>query len=295
MTRSVQSVVHIAPVTQLHRSALPEIDEALRVLSGRSFAVLTGAGISTDSGIPDYRGEGAPKNHPMSLNEFLNSAERRKRYWMGSHLGWRTFQAAQPNPGHLAIAQLEREGSATGVITQNVDGLHHEAGSRQIVDLHGRLDKVRCLSCGQSFSRRSIADQIDRLNPEFSQRFDSSQVMPDGDVTVATNHDFRVPECDLCGGMLKPEVVFFGEFVPSSVFHMAASMLERSDALVVAGSSLVVNTGMRLVAQAQKRRKPVVVINRGPTKADQLATVRIEAGTSEALVAISEAVRVSVA
>jgi NAD-dependent SIR2 family protein deacetylase len=119
--------------------------------------------------------------------------------------------------------------------------------------------------------------------------------MPDGDVTVATDEDFRVPECDLCGGMLKPEVVFFGEFVPSSVFQMAASMLERSDALVVAGSSLVVNTGMRLVAQAQKRRKPVVVINRGPTKADQLATVRIEAGTSEALVAISEAVRVSVA
>jgi len=288
-------VVHIAPVTQLHRSVLPEIDEALRVLSGRSFAVLTGAGISTDSGIPDYRGEGAPKNHPMSLNEFLNSSERRKRYWMGSHLGWRTFQAARPNPGHLAIAQLEREGSATGVITQNVDGLHHEAGSRQIVDLHGRLDKVRCLECGQSFSRRSVADQIDRLNPEFSQRFDSAQVMPDGDVTVQTDEDFRVPECDLCGGMLKPEVVFFGEFVPSSVFQMAASMLERSDALVVAGSSLVVNTGMRLVAQAQKRRKPVVVINRGPTKADQLATVRIEAGTSEALVAISEAVRVSVA
>jgi len=288
-------VVHIAPVTQLHRSVLPEIDEALRVLSGRSFAVLTGAGISTDSGIPDYRGEGAPKNHPMSLNEFLNSSERRKRYWMGSHLGWRTFQAARPNPGHLAIAQLEREGSATGVITQNVDGLHHEAGSRQIVDLHGRLDKVRCLECGQSFSRRSVADQIDRLNPEFSQRFDSAEVMPDGDVTVQTDEDFRVPECDLCGGMLKPEVVFFGEFVPSSVFQMAASMLERSDALVVAGSSLVVNTGMRLVAQAQKRRKPVVVINRGPTKADQLATVRIEAGTSEALVAISEAVRVSVA
>ena len=288
-------MVHIAPVTQLHRSVLPEIDEALRVLSGRSFAVLTGAGISTDSGIPDYRGEGAPKNHPMSLNEFLNSSERRKRYWMGSHLGWRTFQAARPNPGHLAIAQLEREGSATGVITQNVDGLHHEAGSRQIVDLHGRLDKVRCLECGQSFSRRSVADQIDRLNPEFSQRFDSAEVMPDGDVTVQTDEDFRVPECDLCGGMLKPEVVFFGEFVPSSVFQMAASMLERSDALVVAGSSLVVNTGMRLVAQAQKRRKPVVVINRGPTKADQLATVRIEAGTSEALVAISEAVRVSVA
>ena len=288
-------MAHIAPVTPLHAPRVPGVDDALRVLSGRSFAVLTGAGISTDSGIPDYRGEGAPKNHPMSLNEFLNSEERRKRYWMGSHLGWLTFHAAKPNPGHLAIAQLEREGAASGVITQNVDGLHHEAGSRQIVDLHGRLDKVRCLDCGQSFARGAIARQIDDDNPEFSQRFDASQVMPDGDVKISTDTDFVVPVCDLCQGMLKPEVVFFGEFVPTSVFQMAQKMVERSDALVVAGSSLVVNTGMRLVAQAQKRRKPVVVINRGPTKADQLATVRIEAGTSEALVAISEAVRVSVA
>ena len=288
-------MAHIAPVTPLHAPRVPGVDDALRVLSGRSFAVLTGAGISTDSGIPDYRGEGAPKNHPMSLNEFLNSEERRKRYWMGSHLGWLTFHAAKPNPGHLAIAQLEREGAASGVITQNVDGLHHEAGSRQIVDLHGRLDKVRCLDCGQSFARGAIARQIDDDNPGFSQRFDASQVMPDGDVKLSTDSDFVVPVCDLCQGMLKPEVVFFGEFVPTSVFQMAQKMVERSDALVVAGSSLVVNTGMRLVAQAQKRRKPVVVINRGPTKADQLATVRIEAGTSEALVAISEAVRVSVA
>jgi len=288
-------VAHIAPVTPLHAPRVPGVDDALRVLSGRSFAVLTGAGISTDSGIPDYRGEGAPKNHPMSLNEFLNSEERRKRYWMGSHLGWLTFHAAKPNPGHLAIAQLEREGAASGVITQNVDGLHHEAGSRQIVDLHGRLDKVRCLDCGQSFARGAIARQIDDDNPGFSLRFDASQVMPDGDVKLSTDTDFVVPVCDLCQGMLKPEVVFFGEFVPTSVFQMAQKMVERSDALVVAGSSLVVNTGMRLVAQAQKRRKPVVVINRGPTKADQLATVRIEAGTSEALVAISEAVRVSVA
>jgi len=288
-------VVHIAPVTPLHAPSVPGVDDALRVLSGRSFAVLTGAGISTDSGIPDYRGEGAPKNHPMSLKEFLTSEERRKRYWMGSHLGWLTFHAARPNPGHHAIAQLEREGAATGVITQNVDGLHHEAGSRQIVDLHGRLDKVRCLDCGQSFARGAIARQIENDNPGFSERFDDSQVMPDGDVKISTDTEFTVPVCDLCEGMLKPEVVFFGEFVPTSVFQMAQKMVERSDALVVAGSSLVVNTGMRLVAQAQKRRKPVVVINRGPTKADQLATVRIEAGTSEALVAISEAVRVSVA
>jgi NAD-dependent SIR2 family protein deacetylase len=288
-------MVHIAPVTPLRAPQVPGVDDALRVLSGRTFAVLTGAGISTDSGIPDYRGEGAPKNHPMSLNEFLSSEERRKRYWMGSHLGWQAFHAAQPNLGHMAVAQMERDGIANGVITQNVDGLHHEAGSLRVVDLHGRLDKVRCLQCGQSFARGAIAAKIERDNPAFSEIVNPSQVMPDGDVKVSSDIDFTIPQCDLCSGMLKPEVVFFGEFVPTSVFQMAAQMVDRAEALVVAGSSLVVNTGMRLVAQAQKRKKPVIVINRGPTKADQLATVRIEAGTSEALVAMSEAVRVSVA
>ncbi len=288
-------MVHIAPVTPLRTPQVPGVDDALRVLAGRTFAVLTGAGISTDSGIPDYRGEGAPKNHPMSLNEFLSSEERRKRYWMGSHLGWHAFHAAQPNLGHIAIAQMERDGIANGVITQNVDGLHHEAGSLRVVDLHGRLDKVRCLQCGQSFARGAIAAQMERDNPGFAEQVSPNQVMPDGDVTVSSDIDFTIPQCDVCAGILKPEVVFFGEFVPTSVFHMAAQMVDRAEALVVAGSSLVVNTGMRLVAQAQKRKKPVIVINRGPTKADQLATVRIEAGTSEALVAMSEAVRVSVA
>lgn len=285
----------LAPVTPLHPPVVPGVDEALNVLSGRTVAILTGAGISTDSGIPDYRGEGAPKNHPMSLNEFLNSAERRRRYWMGSHLGWRTFHKAVPNAGHKAVAQLEKDGVAVGVVTQNVDGLHHEAGSMRIVDLHGRLDRVRCLQCSQSYSRDGIAAQIDAANPGFLEAMRDQQVMPDGDVSVETDWDFVIPTCDLCEGMLKPEVVFFGEFVPTSVFQSAASLVEGADALVVAGSSLVVNTGMRLVSQAKKQKKPVVVINRGPTKADSLATVRIEAGTSEALVAMSEAVRVSVA
>lgn len=285
----------LATVTPLPREYPHGVDDALRVLSGRSFAVLTGAGISTDSGIPDYRGEGAPKNHPMSLKEFLGSEERRKRYWMGSHLGWSRFSQATPNPGHEAVAVLERDGAATGVITQNVDGLHHEAGSLRVVDLHGRLDRVRCLQCGQAFSRKAIAEQIDVLNPGFAERVDPGLVQPDGDVQVSAEIEFHVPSCDLCGGIVKPEVVFFGEFVPTSVFQSAASLVTSSDALVVAGSSLVVNTGMRLVQLAIKQRKPIVVINRGPTKADQVATVRIEGGTSETLVAMSRAVRVSIA
>ena len=285
----------LASVTPLRAEGSHGLDDVMRVLSGRRFAVLTGAGISTDSGIPDYRGEGAPRNHPMSLQEFLSSEERRRRYWIGSHLGWSSFRSAQPNDGHLALAQMERDGVASGVITQNVDGLHQDAGSLRVVDLHGRLDRVRCLQCGQAYARSAIAEQIELANPGLGRQVDSSQVQPDGDVKVPSDIPFTVPACDVCGGMLKPEVVFFGEFVPPSVFQSASALVSTSDALVVAGSSLVVNTGMRLVNQAIKRKMPVVVINRGPTKADQMATVRIEGGTSETLVAISEAVRVSVA
>jgi NAD-dependent SIR2 family protein deacetylase len=265
-------------------SQIPLLGEAVSVLSGRSFVALTGAGVSTDSGIPDYRGEGAPKNHPMSYQEFLRSHTRRQRYWFGSHLGWGSFASASPNPGHTALAQAEEVGVSRGVITQNVDGLHHQAGSLRVVDLHGRLDRVRCIHCGQAYSRAAIADQIDRLNPGLERVV--GVVKPDGDVSAAPPADFVVPDCDLCGGIVKPEVVFFGEFVPADVFRHAESMLKDADALVVAGSSLVVNTGMRLVERALKQRKPVVVINRGPTKADNVATVRIEAGTTPALQAI---------
>lgn len=273
-----------SPVPVADGALSPEIEQALQVLSGRVFTALTGAGVSTDSGIPDYRGEGAPKNHPMSYREFLTSNERRQRYWFGSHLGWRRFAAASPNPGHTALARAEVAGLAHGVITQNVDGLHHQAGSMRVVDLHGRLDRVRCIHCGQSYSRHAIADQINRLNPGLDT--DAGVVKPDGDVSAEVPENFVVPECDLCGGVVKPEVVFFGEFVPATVFAHAEDLLREADALVVAGSSLVVNTGMRLVERALKKKKPVVVINRGPTKADTVATVRIEAGTSETLSAL---------
>ena len=263
-----------------------ELERAIDLLQGKVFAALTGAGISTDSGIPDYRGEGAPKNHPMSYREFLASYERRQRYWFGSHLGWLAFANAAPNPGHTALAQAEAAGVSQGVVTQNVDGLHHQAGSHRVVDLHGRLDRVRCIHCGQSYSRNSVAEQITAANPGLDVSLTPGLVKPDGDVAAEVAEGFVVPECELCGGTLKPEVVFFGEFVPPQVFTQAETILGGADALIVAGSSLVVNTGMRIVERARRQKRPVIVINRGPTKADSVASVRIEGGTSQALSAI---------
>ena len=262
------------------------VEEAVGILRGRSAAVLTGAGVSTDSGIPDYRGVGAPKQHPMSFSDFLQSHRHRQRYWLGSHMGWSRFAAAEPNRGHEAIASAEEASLFSGVVTQNVDALHHKAGSLRVVDLHGRLDKVRCIHCGQSFSRQSIAHTIDLLNPWLEKRDTSGHIKPDGDVDVAVTSEFAVPSCDMCDGVLKPEVIFFGEFVPTGVFDQAASLIARSEALIIAGSSLVVNTGMRLVNLAHRKKIPIVIINRGPTKADRLATVRIKAGTSETLDAL---------
>jgi len=262
------------------------IDQAVSVLAGKSAAVLTGAGVSTDSGIPDYRGVGAPKAHPMTLSNFLQSPSHRQRYWLGSHLGWGRFATAEPNVGHRAIAWAEESAHFSGVVTQNVDALHHKAGSLRVVDLHGRLDKVRCIHCAQSFSRNSIADKIDQLNPWLAEVDVAGSTRPDGDVDVAVSEDFAVPSCDMCEGVLKPEVIFFGEFVPGGIFDQAAALIGSSGALVVAGSSLVVNTGMRLVSLAHKRRIPIIIINRGATKADRWADVRIEGGTSETLDAI---------
>jgi NAD-dependent SIR2 family protein deacetylase len=227
----------------------------------------------------------------MTFGDFMQSHSHRQRYWLGSHVGWNRFATARPNRGHHAIAAAEETSLFSGVVTQNVDALHHKAGSLRVVDLHGRLDRVRCVHCGQSFSRESIAASIEDLNPWLVGAALAGDVKPDGDVDVDLVGDFSVPQCTMCDGVLKPEVIFFGEFVPPSIFDQAASMVQRSDALIVAGSSLVVNTGMRLVSAAYKKKMPIVIINRGPTKADRLATVRIEGGTSETLDAIVDGLR----
>ena len=262
------------------------LDEAVALLAGRTVAVLTGAGVSTDSGIPDYRGEGAPVRNPMTFQQFLSGERYRKRYWAGSHLGWRSFRAATPNEGHRALARLEAAGVTNGVVTQNVDALHERAGSRRVVDLHGTVDRVVCLTCGQSFARDVVAARLSAANPWLDEP-ESVRLAPDGDVEVADIDAFVVPECTVCGGMLKPDVVFFGEFVPVERFAEARSLVVGADALLIAGSSLVVNSGIRLLDQATRRKMPVVVVNRGVTKGDPRATVKIDAGTSETLTALA--------
>ena len=265
----------------------PALDAAVTALQGRTIAVLTGAGVSTDSGIPDYRGEGAPVRTPMTFQQFLSDLEYRKRYWAGSHLGWKQFYAAEPNAGHIALAELESAGIVDGIITQNVDGLHLRAGSQRVVDLHGTMDKVVCLVCGQYYARAGIADQIAEQNP-WIETPDAVQLSPDGDVEVKDASSFVLPACTVCGGMLKPDVVFFGEFIPKEKFSEASALMQSADALLIAGSSLVVNSGIRLLEQASRRRLPIVILNRGVTKGDNRATVKIDAGTSETLVSLLE-------
>lgn len=274
-------------LSPLDASVAPLVDRAAELLAGRRIAVLTGAGVSTDSGIPDYRGQGAPVRTPMTFQTFLGDARARQRYWAGSHLGWQHFAAAGPNAGHRALADLERTGLVTGVVTQNVDGLHLRAGSRLVVDVHGSIDRVRCLACGQFFAREDVAARMTRANPWLAQP-DSVRLNPDGDVDIDAVDEMVVPDCTVCGGMLKPDVVFFGEFVPPTKFMQGAAIVRGADALVVAGSSLVVNSGIRLLEQAVKRRVPIVIVNRGETKGDSRASLKIDAGASEVLVALQE-------
>lgn len=269
-------------MTGLDAATADVIAAALSVLRGRRLAILTGAGVSTDSGIPDYRGKGAPVRTPMTVEQFLSSDDARRRYWVGSHLGWKAFAAAEPNAGHRALADLEARGIASGVITQNVDGLHVRAGSRRVVELHGTMRRVFCTHCGQVFDRRDLAARVEADNP-WIEVPENVPLGPDGDVLPESTTGFVIPPCTVCGGMLKPDVVFFGEFIPAEKFREAEQLVRTSDALVIAGSSLVVNSGIRLLERARRRRLPIVIVNRGQTRGDARATVKIDAGTSDVL------------
>jgi NAD-dependent SIR2 family protein deacetylase len=280
-----QSTAAAMPALSLEQTAL--VDEAAGILRGRRIAVLTGAGVSTDSGIPDYRGEGAPVRIPMTFQQFLDDVNYRKRYWAGSQLGWKRFDTAAPNEGHRALAALELDGGVNGIITQNVDGLHLRAGSQRVVDLHGTMDRVRCLRCGQLYSRTDIAARIVELNPWLADT-DSLQLGPDGDVEIASIDAFQLPACSACDGTLKPDIVFFGEFIPKEKFIEASALVQKADALLIAGSSLVVNSGIRLLDHATRRRIPVIIVNRGATKGDPRATLKIDAGATETIVALRE-------
>jgi NAD-dependent SIR2 family protein deacetylase len=270
------------PAPHLDHATAADVGRAIEALAGLRVAVLTGAGVSTDSGIPDYRGKGAPRRTPMTAQTFLSDEAARRRYWVGSHLGWRAFTAAAPNAGHEALASLERDGVATGIITQNVDGLHLRAGSHRVVELHGTMRRVFCTHCGQVFDRRDIAERLERDNPWIAVP-EHVRLGPDGDVLPESADGFVIPDCSVCGGMLKPDVVFFGEFIPAEKFREAEQLLMSSQALLIAGSSLAVNSGIRFVERARRRKLPVVIVNRGNTRADNRATVRIDAGATEVL------------
>ncbi|WP_138842604.1 NAD-dependent protein deacetylase [Rhodococcus pyridinivorans] len=268
-------------------------DDLPTLLHGRRIAVLTGAGLSTDSGIPDYRGPDSPPRNPMTYQQFVGDAEFRQRYWARNHVGWKHMDAARPNPGHRALAALERAGSVVGVITQNVDLLHTKAGSRQVVDLHGTYAQVRCLSCEHRISRFTLHERLCAANPGFDDRMRATtglEVAPDADAVVTDTEDFVVVDCERCDGMLKPDIVYFGETVPRPRVDLAFSVVDGADALLVAGSSLTVQSGLRFVRRAVQRNIPVVVINRGPTRGDALATLKLEAGASETLAFLADAV-----
>ncbi|WNM26390.1 Sir2 family NAD-dependent protein deacetylase [Demequina capsici] len=263
-----------------------DVGRAVAALAGRSIGVLTGAGLSTDSGIPDYRGANSPRRTPMTVHDFVGDEAKRRRYWVGSHLGWNAFASTRPNAGHAALAELEHAGAVAGLVTQNVDGLHLRAGSRRVVELHGNMRGVTCLDCGARFSRDAVAARIERDNPVLAVP-DAVELGPDGDVLPSTWESITVPSCTVCGGVLKPDVVFFGEFVPPAQRRAADQIVDGAEALLVAGSSLAVNSGMRLVERAHRRGMPIVIINRGPTKGDRRADVKIDAGTSETLEALA--------
>jgi NAD-dependent SIR2 family protein deacetylase len=254
------------------------------LLRGRSWIALTGAGMSTDSGIPDYRGPTSVRATPMQYSEFVGSAEAQRRYWARSYLGWRRIGRAEPNPGHRALADLEAAELA-GVITQNVDGLHSAAGSTRVINLHGDIAMVVCLECGARSGRSELQRRLTSANPRLEQPsiLQHAELRPDGDAVATDWQQFRLVGCVQCGGRLKPDVVFFGESVPKSRVEAAYALMQRAEILVVLGSSLTVMSGLRFVRHNAKLQRPVVIINRGWTRGDELASLKIDGGCSETL------------
>lgn len=267
--------------------------ELVALLAGRRVAVLTGAGLSTDSGIPDYRGPDSPPANPMTIRQFTSSADYRRRYWARNHVGWRRMAATQPNAGHLALAALERAGIVTGIITQNVDMLHTRAGSRSVIDLHGTYARVVCLDCRATMSRAALAELLEAANPGFTERAEAGAlaVAPDADAVVADTESFRFVDCPACSGMLKPDIVYFGESVPKEIVDQSYSLVDGSEALLVAGSSLTVFSGYRFVRHAAARGMPVAIVNRGPTRGDDLAAVKVNGGCSPILTLLAGELR----
>nr|WP_310742237.1 NAD-dependent protein deacetylase [Microbispora sp. H13382] len=251
--------------------------------------VLSGAGLSTESGIPDYRGETGRRRRaePMTYHTFVSSAAARRRYWARSHLGWRHIVDAAPNAGHRAVAELQRRGLVAGIITQNVDGLHQAAGADGVVELHGSLHRVRCLACGRRTPRHTLDRRLHAANPGWHARREviNAMINPDGDAVLGADEveTFRTVDCEGCGGVLKPDVVFFGENVPPSRVEECYGLTEGAGLLLVLGSSLTVMSGYRFVRHAAARSIPVAIINQGPTRGDGEALMTFDAPLGPAL------------
>jgi NAD-dependent SIR2 family protein deacetylase len=278
-------------------------DDAVAALAPRVSAggvlVVTGAGISTDSGIPDYRHPDGSSRHadPMTIDRFTGPVWERQRYWARAHLGWSRIGEARPNASHRAVAALERAGFVHGVVTQNVDGLHRAAGSERVIDLHGRLDTVVCLSCGERRPRVEVGLRLAALNPGFADAVAAATAgadvhvpeRPDGDVDLPDDlvAGFRIVDCRACGGTLKPDVVYFGEHVPRDRFARALAWLDEARTLLVLGSSLVVGSGFRFVTAARRRGAEVVIVNRGWTRGDRHADLKVDASLAHVLVPLA--------
>jgi len=264
------------------------VERLTAALAGRSVAVLAGAGMSTGSGIPDYGGlHSTTRKTRIQYRTFVGDQLGRQRYWARAAVGWGRVSRAEPNRAHLAVAAMEAAGNVVGLITQNVDGLHHRAGNRRVVELHGSLARVRCLSCGHLSGREEMQQRLEAANPWLLGV--SAVAAPDGDSELTDDQigSLVIPTCRRCGGTLKPDVVFFGETVPPEAVALAWETYQAAEVLLVAGSSLAVFSGYRFVLRAVKHGKPVVVINRGPTRADDEAQLKLDADLTEVLPALA--------
>jgi NAD-dependent SIR2 family protein deacetylase len=269
-------------------AAAAALDALTELVATGDVLVLSGAGISTESGIPDYRGpsSAARTASPMTFQTFTGDPVARHRYWARSHLGWRTIGTARPNAGHRAVAALQRHGLLTGVVTQNVDGLHQAAGAGDVTDLHGRLDRVRCLDCGRLSDRAELETRLTAANEDWHAV--ATAINPDGDVDLPDSalDGFRLVGCTACDGVLKPDVVFFGETVPPERVAHCYQLLEDSRALLVLGSSLTVMSGHRFVIRAARDGCPVAIVNQGATRGDRYAAVTVDAPLGQVLPAL---------
>ena len=265
------------------------VGEIAGLLGPGGVVVLSGAGLSTESGIPDYRGPTglARRATPMTYQAFTGAAAARQRYWARSHTGWQAIARATPNAGHRAVAELERRGLLAGIITQNVDGLHQAAGARRVIDLHGSLSRVICLGCGERTPREELDQRLRAANPDWAAR--ERQVNPDGDAVLddGATDGFTVVDCLRCAGALKPDVIFFGENVPPGRVADCYAQVSEARALLVLGSSLTVMSGYRFVRHAAKLAIPVAIINQGPTRGDAQATFTLDAPLGPALTTLT--------